>query len=107
MATYTELFPLLQNSELRNKITVAVGVAAEIIREGNDTADPPWATGNHDNRLIWAARAYSNPVAVAREIQWSVIIANRGSSVAQILAAGDGAIQDNVNACVDIFATGS
>ena len=100
MATYQELFGILNNSELRNKITVAVGVAADTI----------WAedagTENHANRLLWAKAAYENPQRAAEQIMWSVIIANRGQSVANILAAPDAAIQTNVDAVVNLFATG-
>lgn len=101
MATYEELFPLLQDSELRNRITVAVGIAADGIR-----SEAP-ATANHANRLIWAKRAFSRPRQVAQEIHWAVIIANAAATVTQIKNATDAAIQANVDAAVDIFADGS
>ncbi len=100
MATYNELFDLLNNSELRNKISVAVGVSAETIR--TELATVP----NHTNRLIWSQDAFKNPQRIAREVMWSVIIANRTATVAQILAATDAAIQTNVDDVVDHFATG-
>lgn len=100
MATYAELYNLLDNSELQNRVAVGVGVAAEMI--GNE--DP--ATENHANRLLWAARAYSQPRQVAREMLWSVVIANRAYTIEQILAADDAAVQANVDAVVDLFATG-
>ena len=100
MAAYSELYGLMSNSVLRNKIAVAVGVAAETIRL-EDGSVP-----NHANRLIWAARAYSQPITVASECQWAVIITNRALDVATILAAGDAAIQNNVDDVVNMFATG-
>lgn len=106
MATYTELFDLFDNSVLRNKVTVAVGVAADIIRNDQDTGDP-WDGTNHANRLVWAAQAYSSPVVMAKRMLWFVIIANRDLTAEQILGASDAAIQSNVNAVVDLFATGS
>ena len=100
MAIYTELYSLMDNSALRNKVAVAVGVAAEMIAA--ESVDTP----NHANRLIWAERAYSQPIQVAGECLWAVIIANRAAEVAAILAASDTAIQSNVDNVVDMFATG-
>jgi len=100
MATYAELRNLLNDSALLNKVTVAVGVAAETIQ--NESG----ATANHANRLLWAKDAYSNPTGISRQVFWAVIIANRASTVVQIQAASDTAIQTNVDAVIDIFATG-
>lgn len=100
MATYAELRNLLTDSSLTNKVTVAVGVAAETIR--TEAA----ATTNHANRLLWAKRVFEDPVARAKEMLWAVVIANRAATVAQILTATDLVIQANVDAVVDIFATG-
>jgi len=101
MATYTELRSILGDRSLLNRITVAVGVSAEAIR--TESA----ATPNHANRLLWAKDVFVNPTQRAAEMQWAVIIANRTASTAQILAAADTAIQTNVDANVDVFATGA
>ncbi|KKL99849.1 hypothetical protein LCGC14_1810340 [marine sediment metagenome] len=98
MATYSELFGILGDSLLRNKITVAVGVAAETIRTEVDT------TPNHTERVVWSKKAFTGPALVADEILWSVIMANRSLTIAQILGAGDSAIQANVDAVIDHFA---
>ena len=100
MATHAELFGLMDNSVLRNNVSVCVGVWAETIWQ-----EAP-ETPNHANRLVWARRAYSQPVTVARECLWAVIIANREYEVAQILAADDESILANVGDVVDMFATG-
>lgn len=100
MAAYNELFGLIRNSELRNKVAVAVGVAADVIRQELDTVP------NHANRLLWAKQAFERPMNVAEDILWSVIIANKDQDVATILAASDTAIQSNVDAVIDLFATG-
>ena len=100
MATYNELFSLMQNSGLRNKIAVAVGVSADGIRTESD------ATPNHANRLIWAKSAFEQPMHAAEQVLWSVIIANKDASVAQIQGATDAAIQSNVDAVIDLFAQG-
>ena len=101
MATYAELFSLKNDSAFRNKIAVAVCVAADTIRiEAVDVA-------NHANRIIWAKRAFENPVAIANDVQTAIIIANKTFTVAQIQGASDSTIQDNVDAVVDIFAQGA
>lgn len=104
MATYDELFGLLHNTELLNKITVAVGVAADAIWNEDDVG-APWVDNNHANRVVWAKTAYANPQVAARQVLWSVIIANRAATAEQIVGAADTAIQSNVNAVVDMFAT--
>ena len=101
MATYTELFGIIHDSALRNKITVAVGVAADAIWD----EDPE--TENHVNRLLWAAQVFTDPVSMARRIMWAVIIANRAQSVGNIQGADDSTIQANVDAIVNLFATGA
>ncbi len=100
MATYTELRNLLIDSSLLNRVTVAVGVAAETIQ--NESG----ATPNHANRLLWAKEAYENPINIGKRILWSVVIANRASTVTQILEAGDTVIQANVDDVIDVFAVG-
>ena len=104
MASYDELHGLLTNAALLKKTTVAVGVAADLIWNGNDTGSP-WDGTNHANRLVWAARSYEHPKTMAAKLLWAVVIANKDTTVEQITGAGDSAIQANVNAVVDIFAT--
>ena len=50
MAKYSELFDIIGDSLLRNKIIVAVGVAAEAIRT------ELVATPNHIKRVVWSKR---------------------------------------------------
>ncbi len=100
MATYLELISVANDSDLQDKVLVACTVAADTIR-----LEAP-ATTNHANRLLWAKSVYSNPRQASRDVLWSVIIANRTLSVAQILGAADAAIQSNVDAVVDVFANG-
>ena len=47
---------------------------------------------------------FTSPRAAADEVMWSVIMANKDFTVAQILGASDTAIQANVDAVVDHFA---
>lgn len=101
MASYTELFDLIQDSDLRNKVAVAVGVAADTIRVEDA------GTANHANRVIWAKGAFSDPMAEAEKMLWAVVSANSGQTIANIQGASDVSIQTNVDAVVDIFADGS
>ena len=101
MATYTEIRNIFSNTDMRNKTTVACIVAAEAIR--NEAV----GTENHANRLLWAKAAFSNPTAVADKMLMAMLAANKDASAATILGATDTAIQNNVNAAVDLFADGS
>lgn len=110
MATYTELYSLLgdgEAQELKNKIRIAIIIAAETIRAGNDGTDPPWDQTNHANRLKWAKWAFGNTEQAFKEIFWTVIAANDASALTAIKTANDSTVQDNVNAVVDLFADGS
>lgn len=81
-------------------------IAAETIRAGNDTVDPPWNQTNNANRLLWAAIVFNNPRSEADRMLWALLAANSDATVANITGATDAAIQVNVNAAVDLFATG-
>lgn len=100
MATYNELYGLRNNSELRNKVVVAVIVAAETIR--NEDGGTP----NHANRLLWAAQAFANPLPLGQQILWALLAANKDNAVPAIEGASDEVIQAAVDAVVDLFATG-
>ncbi len=62
---------------------------------------------NHDNRLLWAQRAYRDPVGVGAEMLPAVLAANKDATVANITGATDAAIQTNVGDAVDLFADGT
>lgn len=106
MATYEELFGLHNDSALKNRVTPACIIAAETIRAGDDTVDPPWDQTNNTNRLIWAAAVFDDPRREANRMFWALLAANKDLTVAQIQAATDAAIQSNVSTAVDLFATG-
>jgi hypothetical protein len=100
MASYEELYSLWNESGLRNKVTVAVIVAAESI-QGEDPA-----TLNHNNRLLWAKTSLENPVSIAGAMFRFVIAANKDATKEVILNAIDTSIQSAIDAAVDMFATG-
>ena len=102
MATYQEIYELLTTeSALRNKIQVAVIIAAEAIRSEDV------GTTNHANRLIWAAQAFENPNGMTTKMLTAVLAANKDVTVEQIKTAADSVVQSNVDSAVDLFATGS
>ena len=100
MATYLELRQLFGNGDLLNKIEVACIVAADTIRN----EDP--GTANHTNRLVWAASCFQNTRPVAEKMLMAILATNKTSSAAAIEGASDELLQTNVDATVDLFATG-
>lgn len=110
MASYAELYGIwAENSDLRNKVTTAVVEAARTVSAGEDTTDPPWdqTAPQPANRRLWAKRALEQPVRVAREMFFAMLVDNKGSTKAAIEAADDVTIQASVNKFVDLFADGS
>ncbi len=98
MATYTELYDLMNESALRNKVAVACLVAAEAVRlEAEGTA-------NHANRLTWAKATFTDPRAAGERMLPAILAQNATLTKAQILAASDGALQTAVNSAVNVFA---
>jgi len=98
MATYQELHSLNNNSDLQEKVEVAVVVAADTIRTDGS---PPT---NQAQRLVWAADAMANPKDVAKSMLWAVLAANKDATIANITGATDAAIQTNIDDAVDLFA---
>ena len=99
MATYEEIFSLRNNSDLKNRVTVARVVAAEKIRAGTT----PFLS-DHVNRTAHEAFAKSvlqNPSSVAQSVYWAVLGANSDATVIQITGASDAAIQGNTDAVVE------
>lgn len=97
MATYTELNELRRNGELKNKISVAVMIAADEIR----TETPP---PNSAQRLAWAVTALEDPTSEAERMIAAVLAANKSATVNAITTAADSVIQTQVDAVVDLFA---
>lgn len=98
MATYAELLTASENALLRNKIRVAVVIAAEVVR--TESAQ----TANHAARLAWAKQVFQSPPAEADRMIWAVLAQNRAATLAQITGAADDTVQTAVNAAIDVFA---
>ena len=91
MATYAELFGLRQDSDLQDKIAVAVVVAAQSKLAGSPTAA----------EAAWAKSAIQNPGPLSKSIINVVLAANKDASVGTIQGASDAAIQANVDTVID------
>lgn len=100
MATYTELRGLINDPTLKDKISIALLIAAETIRtEATDTA-------NHANRLKWAKKVLNDPDGNADDMLRALLAQNKTLTVAQIQATTDAALQTAVDNAVNIFADG-
>lgn len=97
MATYAELLTASEDTELINKINVAVIIAAETVR----TEDI--ATANHAERMAWAKAVFENPRHEGQRMIWAVLAQNKTATLAAILAATDEAVQTAVDAAVNVF----
>lgn len=98
MASYTEIYELRQEAGFAYRIESAIADVANDVRL--EDAEVP----NHDNRLIWAAKAMRYPGEELEGVLSGVLIANLGSSKAEILGASDADIKSAVAALVDLFA---
>lgn len=91
MATYAELYGLRNNSELQNKIAVAVVIEAETLLSGTPTAA----------EAAWAKSVVSSPSSAAKSIINLVLAANKSVAAPAILTATDAAIQSNVSSIIN------
>jgi len=98
MATYTELFGLRNDSDLRNRIIVACIIAAEGIMAEDA------ATTGHTQRMAWARQVFANPGNEADRMLMAVLAANNTLSTETIQGASDADIQTAVNNHVNLFA---
>lgn len=98
MATYAQLALIGGDNVLMDKITVAVAIQAEVVR------NEPGATSNHPARLIWMKSAFSDPRAMAAKMMWAVIAQNQANTDTAIRTATDAAILAAVAAAVDAVA---
>ena len=108
MATYLELRGLFQQgSDLANRVETAVVVAAEMIRNLDDTAANGFEddTGTqHALRKTWAASAFVQTGSLAQQALKAILAQNRANTVAQIDGASDATLQTAVNKAVDLLA---
>lgn len=99
MAAYIEIRNLANDATLRNRIEVAVMVAAEAII----TASP----ADTDERIAWAQRVLANPQPWSERVLWLALASNKDAAVAQITGATDASLQTIVDATVTALAKGA
>lgn len=99
MATYAELFTIAATGVVLDRVTVAVAIQAEVIRNELGTVT------NHANRLLWAKQAYIDPRSMAQRMLLAILAQNAGLTSAQIVGASDAAVLTGVANAVDLFST--
>jgi hypothetical protein len=106
MATYEELHGLLTEPELIKKVQMAIVESARMVADGEDTGPSfDQDVAKAAARILWAADVIQNTGAAAEQALPLVLMANKASTVATILAATDSAFQNNVNDMVDALAS--
>jgi hypothetical protein len=91
MATYQELRALVGDSDLIEKIEIALAIKADTIRA--------LGAGASANAKQWVTDL--NAESEAKDIIWMVLAANKGAAVGAITGASDATIQTAVDAAVD------
>lgn len=97
-ATYLELRNLGNDPDLRNRVQVAVIVAAQLIGEN--------AATETTERKAWAQRVIRNPTTWAERALWLALADNKDLTVADIQNATDAQLQAVIDAMVDLMALG-
>lgn len=97
MATYIELINLRQDSDLPNRLSLAVVVEAYNISQQSTPAD---------ESVAWAQRVIQNPRGEGDKALLLLLAANKDLTVAQIQGASDSSIQSQVASIVSTLAKG-
>ena len=90
MATYTEIRNLFNDSDVKNRVVVAVAVSAQTLAAGTPTAA--------DN--AWISSVLSSPQTEGSKAFIAVLAANKAATVAQIQGATDVELQTKVDEIV-------
>jgi len=93
MATYKELKDLTKDSDLQDKVEVAVVVAANNLLSGTPTTA----------QKAWAADVFGNPSSESKKALMAVLASNSAATVAQIRGAADSLVQAGVDAVVSVL----
>lgn len=95
MATYLELYTLRTDTNLIQRISVAILVVCEAIRvEAANTAF-------HSNRVAWAQQAIKDPEPFAGRALALLLAQNKDSTAIQITGVSDSTIQTAVNGLIN------
>jgi hypothetical protein len=93
MADYLEIRELFNDSDLINRVTVAM-----IVSVGKKMSGTPAVKDR-----AYADKVYSNPTVEAQKALMSVLAVNVGATVIQIKEASDTDLQSNVDTAVDVL----
>ena len=97
MAAYLELYSLHNDSDLQDRVAVAVAVKAQALL----SAATPTAA-----QVTWATQAITSPKAEMKAMLYYVLAANKSATTAQILSSSDTALQTNVDEAADAIIDG-
>ena len=97
MATYLELFAIKGNSDLQDKVSVAIAKKAQLLIDG---VTPTAA------QIAWANSAISSPQEKRDALLNYILAKNSTLTTAQITAASDADIQAQVDPAVDALIAG-
>lgn len=100
MATYVELFTLQSDATLLQRVTSALNVASVTVFEESGS------TPGHDRRVLFAKAIVSNQTNTAQAMLKFLLGKFNANTVAQIQGATDAQLQTEVNAAINLFATG-
>ncbi len=101
MATLAQIWTLLEDPGLKEKVSAACLKAANTIRlEATETA-------NHANRIKWAKSVLVDPVKAGDDMLKAVLAINASAELVAITGASDATIESAVVEAVNIFADGS
>lgn len=95
MATYLEIYALRTDTDLLQRFSVAILVSCEIVRA--EATNVPF----HQNRVAWAQQAIKDPEPFASRALALLLAKNKDTTVAQIQAVSDAAIQTAVNGLIN------
>jgi hypothetical protein len=101
MATNLELYNLLNDGQLKNRVRIACVKAANTIL--NEDGSVP----NHANRMIWAKNVFVNTDPEARRMLMVILAASHEMPATNIRNASDESIQEIVDSFVDFFSNGN
>ena len=90
MASYTDLRNLFSDDTLKNRVDVAIVIAASNLLGGTPTAD----------EQKWAAAVFNSPRTEGQKAFMAVLAANESAPISAIQGATDAALQANVDGVV-------
>ena len=97
MATYLELFELRSDSDLQDKICIAVIKKAWSLLDGNNPTK---------QKAAWASSAIHDPAGKANSLMNYVLAAESESTVEEIQSVSDATIQAHVDSAADALISG-